>query len=199
MSTDLHGGQHLAEPTEHGRRTSRLRLAAWSAAALLLLLPLVAMQFDTGVNWTLSDFVFAGVLILGVGLPLELAVRKAGSAAYKAGAGFALAAAFLLTWANAAVGFTDSAADAWFLGVLAVGIGGGLLVRFQPQGMAGAMLATAVAQTLVVVVALAAGIVPEQNSAIEMLSINGFFVALWLTSAWLFQSAAQEGGEPSAG
>ncbi len=39
------------------RRISCLRIAAWSAAALVLLLPLVAMQFTEEVNWTVADFV----------------------------------------------------------------------------------------------------------------------------------------------
>jgi len=40
------------------------RLIVWAVVvALILLIPLVAMQFTSEVNWTLSDFVFAGVLL----------------------------------------------------------------------------------------------------------------------------------------
>jgi nitrate/nitrite transporter NarK len=42
----------------------------------LLLIPLVAMQFTNEVNWTLSDFVVAAVLLLGTGLVCEFVMRK---------------------------------------------------------------------------------------------------------------------------
>ena len=55
------------------------RLIVWAVVvALILLIPLVAMQFTSEVNWTLSDFVFAGVLLFGTGLTYELVARKAG-------------------------------------------------------------------------------------------------------------------------
>lgn len=44
--------------------------------ALLLLVPFLAMQFGEEVNWTLIDFVVAGVLLLGTGLLIELVLRK---------------------------------------------------------------------------------------------------------------------------
>jgi len=190
MNTDIHGEKTMAANTENGGRWhgNRWRIAAWSAAALILLLPLLA-----GAPWTLSDFVFAGVLILGVGLPFELAVRKTGDTAYRAGVGVALAGAFLLTWVNAAVGITDSDADGLYLVVLAIGIIGAFVALFRPAGMARAMFATAAAQTLVGVIALIAGMVPEHNSAFEILGITGFFVTLFVGSALLFREAARGG------
>jgi hypothetical protein len=41
-----------------------LRIAIWGTAAFLLLLPWVAMQFTTEVNWTLFDFLVIGVMLL---------------------------------------------------------------------------------------------------------------------------------------
>lgn len=185
---DILGEKTTAGNMENGRgwHRNRWRIAAWSAAALLLLLPLLA-----GAPWTLSDFVFAGVLILGVGIAFELAVRKTGDAAYRAGVGVALAGAFLLTWVNAAVGITDSDADGLYLVVVAIGIIGAFVALFRPSGMASAMFATAAAQTLVGVIALVAGVVPEHNSALEILGITGFFVTLFVGSALLFREAAR--------
>ncbi len=47
-----------------------------SVVALILLIPFLAMQFTDEVNWTLSDFVIGGGLLLGTGLLLELVLRK---------------------------------------------------------------------------------------------------------------------------
>jgi hypothetical protein len=169
---------------------SRWRKAAWVGAALILLAPWVAMQFTDEVNWTVSDFVFAGVLMFGALGTYELAVRKTGDTAYRAAAGVALAAAVLLLWANAAVGITDSAADAIYAGVPAVGIVGALVARFRSRGMARAMFAAALAQALIGVYALHAGIVPAHNSAFEILAITGFFAALFVGAGLLFRQAA---------
>ena len=174
-----------------GRRGSRWSIAAWAAAALILLLPLVAMQFTDEVSWTVSDFVFAGALLFGALGTYELTVRTTGNSAYRAAVGVALAAAVLLLWANAAVGVTDGAADALYPGVPAVGIFGALVARFQPRGMARAMLATALAQALIGVIALVAGMVPAYNSAFEILGITGFFAALFVGSALLFRESAR--------
>ena len=169
---------------------SRWRRAAWAAAALVLLAPLVAMQFTDEVNWTVSDFVFAGALMFGALGTYELAVRKTGNTAYRAAAGVALAATVLLLWANGAVGITDSAADAMYVGVPAVGIIGALVARFQARGMARAMFAAALAQALIGAVALIAGMVPAYNSAFEILAITGFFAALFVGAGLLFRQAA---------
>lgn len=173
------------------RRTGETwRIVGWSAAALILLLPLVAMQFTDEVNWTAGDFAFAALLILAVGVPFELVVRKTGNAAYRAGAGMALAAGFLLLWSNGAVGITDSEADLWLALVPAVGVLGAFLARFRPAGMGIAMFVTALAQASIAIAALIMGIVPAFNTPFEILGINGFFVALFVGSGLLFRSAA---------
>jgi hypothetical protein len=158
------------------------------------------MQFTDEVNWTVGDFVFAAVLLFGSLGAYELLARKTGDTAYRAGVGVAIAAAFLLVWVNGAVGITDSDADLMLLlWVPTVGIIGAIIARFQPRGMARAMFATALAQALVAVTALIAGIVPAYNSAFEILALNGFFVALFVGSALLFQHAAREQSPAGAG
>jgi hypothetical protein len=110
----------------HPRISNPWRWVGWGAGAALLLLPLVAMQFTDEVKWDLADFMFAGALVVGVGVSYELAVRKTGSRACRAGVAIALATAFVLVWANAAVGIIgsqDNPANAMFHGVPAAGIG----------------------------------------------------------------------------
>ncbi len=183
-----------------GRRGSRWRIAAWAAAALILLLPLVAMQFTDEVNWDVADFALFGALLIGVGVPYELAVRTTGDNAYRAAVGVALAAAFILVWVNGAVGIIgseDNPANLMYGGVLAVGIIGAIIARFQPHGMARALFATALAQALVAVIALIAGLGSPWSGPLEIVALNGFFVALFVGSALVFQKAAR--GRPERG
>lgn len=172
------------------RRGGRWRMAVWGTAALLLLLPLLAMQLTDGVAWGVADFVLFGAMLFGACGTYELAARVTSSNAYRAAVGVALAAAFFLVWANLAVGIIgddDNPANLMFHAVLAVGITGAIIARFQPHGMARALVATAVAQALVAVIALIAGLG-------NTLVLTGFYVALWLTSARLFENAALEQG-----
>jgi len=172
----------------HLRLWNLWRLAGWGAAAALLLLPLFAMQFTDEVNWDLADFAFAGALVAGVGVTYELAARMTGNRAYRAAVGVALAAAFILVWMNVAVGIIgseDNPANSMYYGVLAVGIVGAIVARLQPRAMARSLVATALAQMSVAVIALIAGL--DFPGLITV-----FFAALWLTSAWLFRKAARE-------
>ena len=172
---------------EGGRRANPWRIAAWGLAGLLLLLPLAAMQFTTEVDWTASDFLFAGILIGGVGLALELAVRMSRNRAYRAAAGFALAAAFLIVWSNAAVGMIgneDSSYNLLFLAVIGVGLVGAVVARFRAAGMARAMIAAAIAQLAVALGGLSA----DAHGAV----VSAGFAGLWLLSAGLFRKAARD-------
>jgi len=125
----------------------------------------------------------------------QLAASKAGNFAYRAAVGVALAAGLFLVWLVLAVGVigdTGDPADLMYLGVLAVGFIGAVIARFQPHGMARALLATALAQALVAVVALIAGKHQAPISSVfEILGLNALFVALFIGSAWLFRHAAR--------
>lgn len=193
----LHGAETMAGDagSAGGRRGSFWRIAAWSTATALVLLPLFAMQVTDEVDWGLADFVFAGALVVGVGVTYELAAKFARNSAYRAAVAVALAATFLLIWANAAVGIIgseDNPANLMYGGVLAVGIVGAIIARFQPFGTARALVATALAQALVAVIAILGGLGLPASGPLELMGLNGFFIALWLISAWLFRRAARE-------
>lgn len=181
-----------------GRRGSLWRLGPWAVGATILLLPLVAMQFTDEVNWTVSDFVFAGILVIGTGIALELTVWKIGNAAYRAAAGIALAAAFILVWLSASVGIIGADGDPAnliYFGVLAVGISGAIIARFQPDGMARTLVMTALAQALAAAIALIAGWgAGDPLWPLDIVGLTVGFVALWLVSAWLFRKAARGEG-----
>ena len=165
-------------------------------AGLILLLPLVAMRFTDEVVWDETDFAVMGALLVGACGTFELAARTTGSIAYRAAVGVAVVAAFILIWINLAVGIIgseDNPANLMYGGVLAVGILGALLARFQPHGMARALAATAFAQALAGVIALMAGWGSTgANWPGAIVVLTGFFAVLWLLSAWLFRKAARE-------
>ncbi len=72
--------------------------------AILLFIPLIAMQFTDEVNWTFFDFVVAGVLLLGTGLACELVLRKVNKVRLRIAICVALLAMLILIWAELAVG-----------------------------------------------------------------------------------------------
>jgi hypothetical protein len=182
---------------QHAKATSVSRSAVGVvlATALVLLVPLVAMQFTDEVVWDLADFAFAGALLAGTGLMLQAAWRRARSNAYRLAAAVALGAVLLLVWSAAAVGVIGEdgdPADLMYGAVLAVGIIGAVIARYQPAGMARALLAMALVQALIAVIALLAGKHQAPVSSVfEILGLNGFFVALFIGSAWLFRHAAR--------
>ena len=56
--------------------------------------------------------------------------------------------------------------------------------------MARALIAMAVAQSVVTAVALAAGLGQPYSPPLELVALNGMFVAVFAASAWLFHRAA---------
>lgn len=180
--------------TENVDERNYIRIAAWSAVPLILLVPLVAMRFSDEVNWTVFDFAIAAVLLIGVGVAFEFVVRNTGSTAYRIAFGLALAAALLLIWINGAVGIIGdetNKANLMYAGVLAVGFIGALIAGLRAQGMVIAMFSAAVAQVLVAVIALIGGMgTAGPIWPLDILGVTGFFTALWVTSAFLFRRAA---------
>jgi hypothetical protein len=72
--------------------------------AFLLFIPLIAMQFTDEVNWTLSDFVIAGVLLLGTGLICELVMRKVNKTNHRIILCTFILVALVIIWVELAVG-----------------------------------------------------------------------------------------------
>ena len=82
--------------------------------------------------------------------------RMGGGRAYAIGLGLTIAGVLLMSWANLAVGIIgneEDPANRLYWGVVAVALAGAVLARFRPRGMALALAATALAQTVVAVIA----------------------------------------------
>ena len=75
---------------------------------LLLLIPLIAMQFTAEVNWNTADFFVAGVLLLGTGLLGDLIWRKVKNNKRKVLLTLGLIVFLLLLWAELGVGIFGS-------------------------------------------------------------------------------------------
>ena len=96
-------------PSENLPLIDRNRIFAWIAlaTALLLLVPLVAMQFTKEVQWTLLDFIVMAALLSGIGSAFVIVARRI-SPKLRLPIGIAFAVAFLYIWAELAVGiFTN--------------------------------------------------------------------------------------------
>jgi peptidoglycan/LPS O-acetylase OafA/YrhL len=158
-------------------------------------MPAVAMGFTNEVRWGVVDFAVLGAMLVGALAFFELATRTTGSKAYRAAVGVAAVAALLLVWINLAVGIIgseDNPANLMYVGVLAILIVGALIAGFRPRGMSRTLVATALAQVMAGVVALICGWGSGgENWPRVIFVLNGFFAALWLGSAWLFQRAGR--------
>ncbi len=72
--------------------------------AILLSIPLIAMQFTDEVSWTILDFVVMGILLLSIGFICELTIRKVNKIKHRIAICITILVVFLLIWAELAVG-----------------------------------------------------------------------------------------------
>lgn len=76
----------------------------FAIASVILLLPLVAMQFTSEVNWSVFDFIVAGVLLFGTGGLIEFSLRKIKSIKQRVWIIAGILFILFLVWAELAVG-----------------------------------------------------------------------------------------------
>jgi hypothetical protein len=110
--------------------------------------------------------------------------------AYRFAMGIAVVAACLLIWLSLGVGIIGKDGDSanmMYFGVIAVGIIGAIISRFRPMGMARILLAMALAQALVALIALIAGLGLPWSGPAEIIMLNGIFIGMFIGSAWLFK------------
>lgn len=174
--------------TEMSDTTTRtLRIGGWTLAACLLVLPAVAMQFTSEVNWTAADFIFAGVMFSIVGGVFELAARASRNLAYRLAAVLAVACAFLQIWINLAVGIIgseDNSANWTYFAVVFAAISGAIVALGEARMLARTMWAAAALQVLFSILHAIDG----HPTPV----IDGFFVALWIAAGRLWNRAADQ-------
>lgn len=99
---------HATPPTPNEASLLRLwgvlRFVGWAAAAIILVLPAVAMRFTSEVQWTAFDFIFAGVLLGGAGMILEIVSLATRKPVWRFGAALVVGLIVAVIWADGAVG-----------------------------------------------------------------------------------------------
>ena len=70
----------------------------------IMSIPFFAIQFTNEVNWSSSDFLIAGVLLLGTGLTCELVLRTVKKTRHRLILCGIVLLVLLLVWAELAVG-----------------------------------------------------------------------------------------------
>ena len=171
------------------RAWSPWRIVRWTAALALLLTPLVMMQFSDGWHWTIGTFLFAGVMIGGVGLLYDFVERASESRAYRAGVAVALVTSFLTVWTT--IVRDDGNGMGFFLLIMAAMVGA-FAAWFRPEGMARTMFGVAIMQALLgLAIATAPSTASVPEGPFKALLFSGIFTALWLASAAFFRVASK--------
>ena len=185
MNTDIHAGG--------GRRS------LWKGPALITVLilsiPLLRSLFESGWDWDVRVFILVGAvgtLLFSIGLACQMVIRKLGTPVYRVAVGVALVTAFVLVWGNFIQAADDvNPAAMMYLVVPIVGIIGAAAARFQPNGMARALFVTALAQAVVLSIALSRNLPVTSWTAPVSRGFGGnaVFFLLFVGSAMLFRTA----------
>jgi hypothetical protein len=86
---------------------ARPLLSVAAVTAVLLLIPLAAIQFTSEVHWGAEDFVVAGCLLFGTGAGLVLVSRYVKRKSHRIVLMAALVLTLVIVWAELAVGIFD--------------------------------------------------------------------------------------------
>ena len=174
-----------------GQKLSKSILPVALVTVLILMVPLVAMQFTNEVNWSAFDFFGMGALLFGTGMLIAVAIRSGTHIAYRAGMLIAIGATFLMIWANLAVGLIGAgphAGNLMYAGVIWVIILGIYFSRFKPAGMERTMFATAGSLILLLGIALLAGMQNYPGSSVgEIIGVNLFFATPYAVAGLIFR------------
>jgi hypothetical protein len=163
---------------------------------LLLLIPLVAMQYTDQVNWGALDFVVAGALIFGTGVAYTFTTMREPRIIYRVAMAMGVGTTFLMMWANLAVGLIGGGPNAGILmyaGVVLAGMIVAVRSHFRPTGMEQSMYAMALALAVHTAIALTVGMNHYPGSSTnEILGVNSFFATAFIMAGLAFRYIGHE-------
>ncbi|MAI91900.1 hypothetical protein [Ponticaulis sp.] len=144
-------------------------------------------------NWSLLDFIVAGVLVAILGVGGAIFFRLNRPVTYRLGFVFMIVGMVLLFWAGGAVGIIgdeNNSANLLYLLVMLTGVVGGVYTRFTDDGMMRTLVVMAILQTTIGVAALTLG---WGDTAArwpwDVIAATLGFDLVWLLGAGLFRSA----------
>lgn len=184
----------VEQMVDRGWNSAPWRIAAWTMAVALMLVPITVRLIGGPFGWSLGDFLLVATILIAGCLLFDWAARKASNLSYLSAVGAALAAGFGLVVVNGAVGLVgseDEAHNLLFGFVLLVALFGFVLARGRPAGAARAMFAASALHALISVgllLTVAGSDTADPRAEWTGLSV---FAALWLGSALLFRYSAR--------
>lgn len=162
--------------------------------ALILCIPLVAMQFTAAVQWTLADFIVAGGLLYGSLFGFRWMTSRRPSRPFSTGAALAIFSGLLMIWATLAIGIIGNESEP--INQLYLCLAVGLVVfsalgRFEAPALSRLMFGAAVIQALIPAGAyLFAGIGLSTAQWVFTAVFTSCLAALFALSAALFRRSA---------
>ena len=84
----------------HNQRSADI----FAVPAILLCIPLIAMQFTKEVDWSGSDFIIGGILLFGTAAVVDLVLRNVKSQRHRLILTLLVLAVLFLVWVELAVG-----------------------------------------------------------------------------------------------
>lgn len=146
-------------------------------------------------NWTTSDFVFAGVMLAILALAGWFLLKGPQSLAYRFGVAIAVVASIMVVWITGAVGIIGGEgepANLLYLAAVALGLIGAAFARFRSGGMVWAWSATAFGIAAIGAVAVVSGWgVDGPIWPFDILGASGVLAAMFAVAALLFHHSAR--------
>lgn len=167
-------------------------------ASILLLIPLIALQFYEEFNWTFFDFLIAWILFFVTGFIYKFSLFKANNIEYKIASATALLTGLLLIWVNFAVGIIGSEENpintVYFL-VILIGIIGSSIASFNAKGMSLTMFFMAGAMGIILISLLIYASLNFDKlpglSVWGLISFHAFFIVIFAASGILFRNSTK--------
>lgn len=174
-----------------------------AVTGILLLIPLIAMQFTAEVNWTGLDFLVAGALLFAIGAFYVIATRNARNLMQFVAMGLALGAILFMVWVNLAVGIIGSGPNAgnlMYIAVVIIGVVGIFRSHFLPGAMERAMYAAALTLVFVTAIALLTGMDRYPGSSMaEILGVNAVLATPFVLAGLAFRYIDREHSRTAGG